>query len=320
MKKIIALIFAFWTIPVLAQDVRVPFPPIGTSGGVLCYVNTACTWSALQTYSLGLSISSSQTLDWNSDVILSRDAAATLAIVNSTNSQTVRIYNTFTNASNYSRLALTFSSNTYFLSCEAAGTGTCSGGYMRAVNTNWFGVNVSNAIWNVTASNALVPQNTADNTYDIGTSSVRVRDFYLGRNPFFNGLSTDATKVTNTLCADTTTGQVYKGSGALGICLGTSGRQFKTEFAPMQAGLAEVMKIKLWNYRYKSGYGDGGENLQYGPTAQDVETVLPDLVRHNEKGDAINYDVGAFIPILMRAVQELKVDNDNLRAELRSRK
>ena len=130
---------------------------------------------------------------------------------------------------------------------------------------------------------------------------------------FTTGIGSDAASTDNSLCL-LSTGQVAIGSGTLGSCLGTSGRQFKTDFIPMIAGLDEIAKLNLWNYRYKSGQGDDGARMQYGPTAQDVEQVLPDLVGHDEKGEAINYDIGAFIPISLRAIQQLKMANDNLRA------
>lgn len=61
------------------------------------------------------------------DVLWVRDAADTMAQRRDTNPQAVRIYNTFTNSSNYERLALqfvTYSSARYAqLACESAGTG-----------------------------------------------------------------------------------------------------------------------------------------------------------------------------------------------------
>ena len=129
-------------------------------------------------------------------------------------------------------------------------------------------------------------------------------------------LTTDATHTDRTVCQDTTSSVLYYGSGAAGICLGTSGAQFKTDFSPMTAGLAEVMQLHLQNYRYRKGYGDDGASVQYGLTAQDVEKVLPDLVRHDAQGNAINYDIGALWFIGLRAIQELKADNDDLRYEI----
>jgi hypothetical protein len=58
------------------------------------------------------------------DVVLARDAAGTLAQRNGTNAQTFRVYNTFTDASNYERGFLRWSSNVFEVGPEAAGTGT----------------------------------------------------------------------------------------------------------------------------------------------------------------------------------------------------
>jgi hypothetical protein len=58
------------------------------------------------------------------DLSLLRDAANTLAQRNSTTAQTYRLYNTYTDASNYERLALVWDSNTAKIQTEAAGTGT----------------------------------------------------------------------------------------------------------------------------------------------------------------------------------------------------
>ena len=58
------------------------------------------------------------------DLTIMRDAADTLAQRRTTSPQTFRLYNTFTDASNYERLGLTWASNVITLKAEAAGTGT----------------------------------------------------------------------------------------------------------------------------------------------------------------------------------------------------
>ena len=58
------------------------------------------------------------------DVLMARDAANTLALRNGTNAQTSRVYGTYTDASNYRRLALTMSTaGVAELKPEGAGTG-----------------------------------------------------------------------------------------------------------------------------------------------------------------------------------------------------
>lgn len=58
------------------------------------------------------------------DLKLFRDAAGTLAQRNATAAQTFRVYNTYTDASNYERGFLRWSSNVFEVGPEAAGTGT----------------------------------------------------------------------------------------------------------------------------------------------------------------------------------------------------
>ena len=69
-------------------------------------------------------------LSWSSsgvygtkDVALTRDAANTLAQRNGTNAQTFRLYNTFTDSSNYERGKLEWASNALRIGTEKAGTG-----------------------------------------------------------------------------------------------------------------------------------------------------------------------------------------------------
>jgi hypothetical protein len=58
------------------------------------------------------------------DTRLQRDAANTLALRNGTNAQTFRVYNTFTDASNYERGKIEWASNVLRIGTEKAGTGT----------------------------------------------------------------------------------------------------------------------------------------------------------------------------------------------------
>ena len=117
-------------------------------------------------------------------------------------------------------------------------------------------------------------------------------------------LATDATHTDATVCRDTTSGQLFFGSGAAGVCLGTSGRQFKTGIEPMNPVLDDFMKLSFVTYRYRDGYGDNGARRQSGLIAQDVEKVFPALAGHNDNGETINYDVGAVWMMYGKAIQE----------------
>ena len=99
--------------------------------------------------------------------------ANTLEEYNGTNPQTLNVYGTRTDASNYERAGLTYdASNAYYvLDVEKAGTGTQRGFAIKLQGTiRW--------AWD-TAFNF---KPFSDNNRDMGSSSLRVRDFYLGRN------------------------------------------------------------------------------------------------------------------------------------------
>lgn len=206
----------------------------------------------------------------------------------------------------------------------SGGTGFTTG--VASITANAIGTFTSTD-WGSTLTLSTIPAGTASlvqavqiqgsggvsigTTTDPGTGSLQ-----LNAQAFMPNMASDTATVDSTVCTATTGGKLLKGTGALGICLGTSGRQFKTGFVPMTAGLDDLIQIKLWNYRYRSGYGDGGAAMQYGTTAQEIEAVIPDLARHNAAGETINYDSGALLFIGLRAIQQLKADNDNLRAEI----
>jgi hypothetical protein len=112
------------------------------------------------------------------DVRLERDAANTLALRNSTNAQTFRVYNTYTDASNYERASLFWSSNIFRLALESAGTGSARGLFIDAA-TFGFRTNGGTTRWSIDSSGHLVAG--ADNTYDIGASgATRPRTGYFG--------------------------------------------------------------------------------------------------------------------------------------------
>jgi hypothetical protein len=105
------------------------------------------------------------------DVQLARDAANTLALRNSTNAQTFRFYNTYTDASNYERGTMSWSSNVLTVGTEKSGTGSTRAMQFRVGGTDIAKFDTGgNLVWNT------------DNTYDVGASgATRPRDLHVGR-------------------------------------------------------------------------------------------------------------------------------------------
>jgi hypothetical protein len=102
----------------------------GTPGGSTTQIqyNNAGAFagaSGLTTNGTNLTLGSASQLLWSTDLILVRDDANKLALRNGTTAQTFNVYETFTNASNYSRLSLSYTaSNDYGITADKAGTGT----------------------------------------------------------------------------------------------------------------------------------------------------------------------------------------------------
>ena len=135
------------------------------------------------------------------DAWLTRDAADTLAmrdIFAGTLSQTFRIYNTYTDASNYERAVITFSGGAMVLGQESSGTGVARSLFLETGST---------VRWIVTNTGHLWAQ--ADNTYDIGASGAnRPRDIYAARSM---GVGFNASGVAGSL---TVQGPLSLGNGA----------------------------------------------------------------------------------------------------------
>lgn len=131
-----------------------------------------------------------------------------------------------------------------------------------------------------------------------------------------SGITSDATHTDSTICQDTSTHQLYSGSGTLGICLGTSSARFKHDIAALDVGLAQIMALKPIRYFYNRDAGDGGARLQYGFTAEDMAPVLPSRVGLDGAGKPLNVDLLGLLPILVRAVQEQQAEIEALKAQM----
>jgi hypothetical protein len=128
---------------------------------------------------------------------------------------------------------------------------------------------------------------------------------------------TDSGKTTSTVCQDTTTHGLYFGSGALGVCAGTSSMRYKHDIKPLKSGLAEIMKLDTVSFFFNQGYGDNGATEKYGFTAENMLKPLPKLVNLDAEGKPSTIDWSGLLPVIVNAIKELKADNDNLRAQIR---
>lgn len=160
---------------------------------------TAASFSVTATSSMGgasLIGIGNLTFGVSNDLTLSRDTANILAQRNGTAAQFFRVYNTYTDSSNSERLAIGWNVNTCFISTENAGTGVTRPLVIRGGNgLSLSGNSSTSEQWAVLSSGHLRPN--PDNTYDLGTSGVRVRNIYVGTAVFANSLSITSAAGTN---------------------------------------------------------------------------------------------------------------------------
>lgn len=132
---------------------------------------------------------------------------------------------------------------------------------------------------NTIASNSnIIP--TTNGIRDLGNSSFRWRDVYCARNAF-NG----------------------------------SDARMKRDIKPLQYGLADIMRLKSYSYRWSSEDMDDGYR-HIGVLAQELKTVFPELIRESntdEKLMSVNY-IG-LIPILINAIKEQQAEIEELKKQ-----
>lgn len=158
---------------------------------------------------------------------------------------------------------------------------------------------------------------------DTGTSGTKValldgNNTYSGTATFssatviVSALASDATHTTSTICQDTTSHTLLTGSGAAGICLGTSSLRYKHDVVDLDVGLREILALRPVSYFLNADRGDPTRML-YGFVAEQGATVLPRLTGLDADGKPNTFDYLGVIPVLVRAVQEQQKQIDELR-------
>lgn len=140
-----------------------------------------------------------------------------------------------------------------------------------------------------------------------------------GASVLFTGLATDSTKTDTSVCQDTTTHQLYTGTGTLGICLGTSSARYKKNIVPLTDGITQLIDLKPVNFYYKKGYGDNGAKEQYGFIAEDLIKVLPKLTQLDSDGNPNSVDMLGMIPVLVEAIQQQQHEIDDMKLKMKGK-
>ena len=97
-----------------------------------------------------------------------------------------------------------------------------------------------------------------------------------------------------------------------------SDERLKENILDIDTGLAEICALKPRRFDWKGNEGTGEKGVQ-GFIAQEVETVMPELVgnfKHNTLADCKSVMMGDAFPTVVKAIQELKAENDALKARI----
>lgn len=255
------------------------------------------------------------------DVILARDAANTLALRNSTTTQKFNVYDTYTDASNYSRIFSTFSSGYGQIGVQAAGTGSGGLNGLLFYNGSTASFGLSNnliAQWTVKLDGSFLAG--TDNSYDIGASGAnRPRSIYVGTNinaggtMNLPGLTSSSAATTGTLCWTTGTGNVNVDTTT--TCL-LSARKYKQNIFSLPSSLNTIMALRPVSYELKPEFDPTHIGEQVGFIADEVATVDPRLVSFDEAGDPHAMRYQQLTALLTKAMQEQQLEITSLKARL----
>ena len=164
----------------------------------ITHVGSGRTWASFRGYTTGLTFNTESGVVWCSstnasagtqDLFLVRDAAATLALRNSTNAQTFRVYNTYTDSSNGEWGTFGWSANLLDIGFAKNGTGTDRSIQITTGASSQIYFRVGSTVrWILNSSgsgNDFSPN--SNNAVDLGTTGSRVRSLYLGTSLLISG-------------------------------------------------------------------------------------------------------------------------------------
>jgi len=92
-----------------------------------------------------------------------------------------------------------------------------------------------------------------------------------------------------------------------------SDRRVKDDFKDLYFNWESFMQLKPLTYHYKT---DKNKQSNIGFVAQDVESIYPELVNYNKEDDLYQLNYSGFGVVAIKAIQELKKENEQLKALL----
>lgn len=99
-----------------------------------------------------------------------------------------------------------------------------------------------------------------------------------------------------------------------GAWMQSSDIRLKEQITPVESLLDKVTQLKVSRYFYKTDTLH--TSLQMGLIAQEVQPLFPEFITQNGQYYGVNY--GGMSVVALKAIQELKTENDKLKSELQN--
>ena len=112
----------------------------------------------------------------------------------------------------------------------------------------------------------------------------------------------------NYLCINTSTFEILRGNGA--ACTASSIR-FKDNVSDLEYGLEDVKKLRAISFTYKPEM-NSGTSTHLGFLAEEVESIIPELVTYNNDGQIQGIDYPTVSVVLAKAIQELNLNLESI--------
>ncbi len=94
----------------------------------------------------------------------------------------------------------------------------------------------------------------------------------------------------------------------------SSDRRLKNNIVNTHFGISDLMKIQVRDYEYKA---DSSKTLTTGFIAQELYEIFPNAVTKSANAEEMwSVDYGKVTPLLVKGMQDLKAENDGLKARL----
>jgi Chaperone of endosialidase len=186
--------------------------------------------------------------------------------------------------------------NAFYRATTVSGTGDFS---LGVDNGSGAGNNAFVVFDRVNGAYRFVINNSGDTGFGTTTPTAKldvngtVRVATLGANP-----------PANTVC--------FSAANVLGTCASDARLKHNVRYLQESAGLDAVMKLKPATFQWQ----DGDERLMAGFIAQETQAAIPAAVHKQAGSEFLSLDTAAVLSYAVRAIQELKADNDKLRSDV----